>query len=98
MSGVLIPINQTSDAIIAGKIDGAILPPAALLEFGIGRFATYHYLLGTSVPLLALLMNRNKFDTLPKQSQESFASTAENGRLRVSSNRTVRPTNRRWSS
>jgi len=70
ISPVLIPINQTSDAIIGGKIDGATMPPAMLFEFGIGRFATYHYLLGTSVPPLALLMNRNKFDSLPKQSQD----------------------------
>lgn len=70
MSPVLMPINQSSDAIVAGRIDGATMPPAMLFEFGIGRFATYHYLLGTSVPPLALLMNRRKFDSLPGPAQD----------------------------
>jgi TRAP-type C4-dicarboxylate transport system substrate-binding protein len=41
-----------------------------LLEFGISRLASYHYLLDISTAPLALVMNRKKFDSLPKRAQD----------------------------
>jgi TRAP-type C4-dicarboxylate transport system substrate-binding protein len=41
-----------------------------LFEFGIGRIASYHYLLDISAAPLALVMNRKKFDGLPKEAQD----------------------------
>lgn len=70
MSPVLMPINQTSDAMIAGTVDAAAVPPAMLYEFGIGRTASHHFLLRISVAPLTLLMNRKKFESLPASSQD----------------------------
>ncbi len=61
----IIPINQTAQAISSGQIDGALVPPVPMIEFGIGRVAPYHYLLRTSCVPQTLLMNREKFDSLP---------------------------------
>jgi TRAP-type C4-dicarboxylate transport system substrate-binding protein len=69
MLPVILPINQTSDAMIAGKVDAAAVPPAMLYEFGIGRAASHHFLLRVSVAPLTLLMNRTKFESLPTSSQ-----------------------------
>ena len=69
MHPVFLPATDDAMAISSGKIDGVAKSPSILFDFGITRFATYHYLLGTSVVPLALLMNRKKFDSLPKQAQ-----------------------------
>ncbi len=69
MHPVFLPATDAAMAISGGKIDGVAKSPSILFDFGITRFATYHYLLGTSVVPLALLMSRKKFDSLPKQAQ-----------------------------
>jgi TRAP-type C4-dicarboxylate transport system substrate-binding protein len=69
MLPVLMPVNQISDAMIGGKLDGAAAPPAMLFEFGIGRAASHHFFLRTSVAPLTLLMNRKKFESLSAQGQ-----------------------------
>jgi TRAP-type C4-dicarboxylate transport system substrate-binding protein len=63
---VLLSIIETPDAISSGAIDGTTLAPSALLDFGIARVTNNHYLLRISAAPLALLMNRNKFDSLPE--------------------------------
>jgi TRAP-type C4-dicarboxylate transport system substrate-binding protein len=60
-----MPINTAAEAISSGVIDAATLPTAPMPEFGIGRVATNHYLLRTSAIPLLVLMNRNKFASLP---------------------------------
>ena len=69
MRPVFLPATDAAMAISSGKIDGVAKSPSILFDFGITRFATYHYLLGTSVVPLALLMSRKKFDSLPEQAQ-----------------------------
>jgi TRAP-type transport system periplasmic protein len=66
----VIPINRTAEAINRGTIDGATAPPAVLIDFGIARFTRYHYFLDLGVAPLLILMNRKKFDSLPKDSQD----------------------------
>lgn len=61
----IVPINQTAQAISAGEIDGAYVPPVPMIEFGIGRVAPVHYFLRTSCVPQMLLMSRKKFDSLP---------------------------------
>jgi len=39
------PINEITDAISHGTLDGATVPPGPLFEFGVARLAGYHYLL-----------------------------------------------------
>lgn len=60
-----VPINETAENISSGKIDGAMVPPVPMMEFGIGRVATNHYFLQTSCVPLSLLMSKKRFDNLP---------------------------------
>ncbi len=62
---VLIPINQTTEAISRGKIDGATIPPAMLFEFGIGRVTNHHYMMHLGGAPTAIVMNAKKFASLP---------------------------------
>ena len=70
MRAIVMPVNQIADAIGSGEIDGAALPPAMLAEFGLGRLATYHYMIHADAPSLALVMSRSKFASLPPQAQD----------------------------
>jgi TRAP-type C4-dicarboxylate transport system substrate-binding protein len=70
MVPVQMPINQASIAIGSGKLDGSMVVPVALIEFGISRVTPNHYLLGVSSPPLLLAMNRKKFESLPAQAQK----------------------------
>jgi TRAP-type transport system periplasmic protein len=64
-----IPINQASDAINRGAIDGATASLEVLADFGISRFATNHYMLGLGTVPIIVAMNRKKFDGLPEAAQ-----------------------------
>lgn len=66
---VVLAFNETAPAISSGALDGATVPFAQLFDVGIGRLASHHYLLKTSVAPLALLMNRKVFDHLPDQAK-----------------------------
>jgi TRAP-type C4-dicarboxylate transport system substrate-binding protein len=70
MVPVQLPINQASAAISAGTLDGAMVGPAPLIEFGISRVAPNHYLLGVSSAPLAVVMNRKAFDALPERARQ----------------------------
>ncbi len=66
---VLMEVTRISDAISSGSIDGAAVSNTPLSDYGIKRVATYHYFLHFGGAPLALLMNRKKFDELPKPVQ-----------------------------
>ena len=66
---IFIPLNETAEALSAGKIDGAMVPPVPMIEFGIGRVAANHYMLATSCVPLSLLMTRKRFESLPNDVQ-----------------------------
>jgi TRAP-type C4-dicarboxylate transport system substrate-binding protein len=70
MQAIVMPVNQIAEAIGSGAIDGAAIPPAMLAEFGVGRLATYHYIIHADAPSLALVMNRSKFASLPQAAQD----------------------------
>jgi TRAP-type C4-dicarboxylate transport system substrate-binding protein len=70
MSAKVIPINATADAISRGDIDGATVPASMLLNFGISRVTSYHYFIRLGFAPLVILMNRKKFDSLPKAGQD----------------------------
>jgi TRAP-type C4-dicarboxylate transport system substrate-binding protein len=67
---VPMQITKVAAAISSGEIDGAAVARTPLSDYGILRVATNHYFLGTSGAPLALLMNRAKFDALPKAIQD----------------------------
>ena len=61
-----LPINETAAALGSGEIDGATLPVGdALIEFGVARMTTNHYMLKTSPVPLTVVMNRSVFEGLP---------------------------------
>jgi TRAP-type C4-dicarboxylate transport system substrate-binding protein len=77
MVPVQMPINQASSAISSGKLDGAMVGPTPLMEFGISRVAPNHYLLGVSSAPLTVVMNRKKFESLPEQARQIIRNFSE---------------------
>jgi TRAP-type transport system periplasmic protein len=70
MRPVPMPMNLVAEALSDGKIDSATAPLPMLFEFGVGRVSSYHYMLEISGAPLALVMNRKKFDSLPREAQD----------------------------
>jgi TRAP-type C4-dicarboxylate transport system substrate-binding protein len=70
MRPIPMAINLTLEAMSSGELDSATVPAALLFEFGIGRVASYHYLLDIGSVPLALVMNRKKFDALPERARD----------------------------
>ncbi len=66
---VVLAFNETAPAISAGTLDGATVPITQMFDVGIGRLTSNHYLLGTSVAPLTLVMNRKVFDRLPENAK-----------------------------
>jgi TRAP-type C4-dicarboxylate transport system substrate-binding protein len=56
-----------------GTIDATTTVPAAIVDFGIDRVTSHDYLLPLGAGPLAVLMNRKKFDSLPKVAQDVIA-------------------------
>jgi TRAP-type C4-dicarboxylate transport system substrate-binding protein len=66
---VLIPVNEVTEAIGRGTIDGATEFPGPLLDFGIDRVTKYDYALPVGISSLTLLMNKAKYDSLPAEAK-----------------------------
>jgi TRAP-type C4-dicarboxylate transport system substrate-binding protein len=79
MSAEVLPINATADAISRGDIDGATVPASMLVNFGISRVTSYHYFIRLGFAPLAILMNRKKFDSLPKGGQDIIRKFSGDG-------------------
>ena len=67
---VVMPINRAMDALSQGQIDGVVVIPAVLSEFGFSRIAQHHFLLTLGAAPLAIAMNRDKFASLPPRAQD----------------------------
>jgi TRAP-type C4-dicarboxylate transport system substrate-binding protein len=67
---VLLPINQTMDALSQGKVDGVAVPPAMLFEFGFGRLADHHYMIRLGAVPIVILMSRARLESLPQRAQQ----------------------------
>jgi TRAP-type C4-dicarboxylate transport system substrate-binding protein len=70
MSAVVLPIVKTPEALNRGTIDGAATALGPLTDFGLGRAVTYHYFLRLGPSVRSLLMNRAKFESLPKAGRD----------------------------
>jgi TRAP-type C4-dicarboxylate transport system substrate-binding protein len=70
MYPVVLPIGKAAEAISRGTIDGAATAPLAMIDFGVARVATYHYFLRLGPTAITILMNRKKFESLPKAGQD----------------------------
>jgi TRAP-type C4-dicarboxylate transport system substrate-binding protein len=73
MVPVLMPPNEVVEAMGRGTIDATTTVPAAIVDFGIDRVTSHDYLLPLGAGPLAVLMNRKKFDALPKSAQDVIA-------------------------
>ena len=69
-ASVLMPVNEAAEAIARGTIDGTTMQPQPMVDFGIARVATYHYFGRVGVVPLGVVMNRKKFESLPKAAQD----------------------------
>jgi TRAP-type C4-dicarboxylate transport system substrate-binding protein len=67
---VQMEIIRIAAAVSAGTIDGAAVSKTPLADYGIRRVVTNHYMLATTGSPLALVMNRKRFDALPKPAQD----------------------------
>ena len=67
-----MPVTEIPEAVSRGTIDGTTSHPSPLFDFGIVRVTNAHYFTQLGVVPLAILMNRKKFDALPKQAQDAI--------------------------
>lgn len=67
-----MPVTEVPEAISRGTIDGTTSHPAPLVDFGISRVTSAHYFTRLGVVPLTVLMNRKKFDSLPKAAQDAI--------------------------
>ncbi|HXD43811.1 MAG TPA: TRAP transporter substrate-binding protein DctP [Pseudolabrys sp.] len=69
-TAVLLPINRAMDGLSDGTLDGVTVPPSMVFEFGFGRVTEHHYLIELGGAPVALVMNRDRFASLPAPAQE----------------------------
>jgi len=67
---VLMPPNEVVEAMGRGTIDATTTVPAAVVDFGIDRVTSYDYLIQLGTNPFAVLMNRKKFESMPKAAQD----------------------------
>lgn len=67
---VLMPPNEVVEAMGRGTIDALTTVPAALIDFGIDRVTNSDYLIQLGTNPFAILMNRKKFESMPKAAQD----------------------------
>lgn len=70
---VLMPPNEVVEAMGRGTIDALTTVPAAMIDFGIDRVTTHDYLIELGTNPFAVLMNRKKYESLPKAAQDVLA-------------------------
>jgi TRAP-type C4-dicarboxylate transport system substrate-binding protein len=67
-----MPVTEIPEAVSRGTIDGTTSHPSPLFDFGIVRVTNAHYFTQLGVVPLAILMNRKKFEALPKPAQDAI--------------------------
>ncbi len=67
---VLMPPNEVVEAMGRGTIDATTTVPAAVVDFGIDRVTSHDYLIQLGTNPFAVLMNRKKFESMPKAAQD----------------------------
>jgi TRAP-type C4-dicarboxylate transport system substrate-binding protein len=69
---VIIPVNEVALAIGRGTIDGATMSPNSLFAYGVSRMTKFHYVAPLGAAPLAFLMNRKRFESLPRAGQDAI--------------------------
>jgi TRAP-type C4-dicarboxylate transport system substrate-binding protein len=65
----MLPINEVAEAVGRGTIDGTTVHPVPMFDFGLNRVTRYDYFIRLGISPLVVLMNRQKFEDLPKEAQ-----------------------------
>lgn len=71
-----MPITEVPEAVGRKTIDGTTAHPSALFDWGIVRVTSDHYFTRLGVVPLAVLMNRQKFESLPQAGQDAIRKYA----------------------
>jgi TRAP-type C4-dicarboxylate transport system substrate-binding protein len=72
IKSVVLPINEIALATGRGTIDGTTMPAGVVVSYGISRITTHHYVIPLGAAPLNLLMNREKFESLPTAGQDAI--------------------------
>jgi TRAP-type C4-dicarboxylate transport system substrate-binding protein len=67
-----MPVTEIPEAISRGTVDGTTSHPSPLFDFGIARVTTSHFFTRLGIVPLAILMNKKKFDSLPRAGQDAI--------------------------
>lgn len=67
-----MPPTEVPEALSRRTIDAATSQPAVLFDFGLERVASHHYFVRLGAVPLAVVMNKSKFDSLPKAGQDAI--------------------------
>lgn len=71
-----MPITEVPEAVGRRTIDGTTAHPSALFDWGLIRVTSDHYFTRFGVVPLAVLMNRQKFESLPQAAQDAIRKYA----------------------
>ena len=67
-----MPPTEVPEALARRTIDASTSQPAVLFDFGLDRVTSHHYFMRLGVVPLAVVMNRKKFEALPKAGQDAI--------------------------
>lgn len=67
-----MPPTEVPEALSRRTIDASTSQPAVLFDFGLDRVTSHHYFIRLGVVPLAVVMNKKKFDSLPKVAQDAI--------------------------
>jgi TRAP-type transport system periplasmic protein len=69
-----MPPTEVPEAMARRTIDATTSQPAVLFDFGLDRVTSHHYFIRLGAVPLAVVMNRKKFESLPKAGQDAILS------------------------
>ncbi|HVV92516.1 MAG TPA: TRAP transporter substrate-binding protein [Hyphomicrobiales bacterium] len=67
-----MPVTAIPEAIGRHTIDGTTSHMSPFFDFGLDRVTNYHLMIHLGIVPLAILMNKKKFDALPKEAQDAI--------------------------
>jgi TRAP-type C4-dicarboxylate transport system substrate-binding protein len=67
-----MPPTEVPEALSRRTIDASTSQPAVLYDFGLDRVTSHHYFIRLGIVPLAIVMNKKKFESLPKAGQDAI--------------------------
>jgi TRAP-type C4-dicarboxylate transport system substrate-binding protein len=72
IQSTVLPVNEIAIAIGRKTLDGTTMPPGSRVAYGISRITRYHYAASLGGAPLNFLMNRARFESLPRAAQDAI--------------------------